>query len=484
MVDIQLNIEDLKKTFLRKTTFFNTTGKKYKAFPFRTSGADKCYRDFQTFNGIVGGCIRINENIDFSKEFKGSKEASFDFKLKSYILDEALKKTETTDTDEFRNVLVKLFFKENHELIKFNNSVIKYLSNFQDHPGLEEFSKMFSDIFIDSQKIHDVINEEDQKDNLFYQLIQESLPKLNVNSNQNVETKYSDSIPEITQLFKKDSEFLTSHSNVFLEHIEDLFKFYYFFYVTQLANQFDRLNKSREVHPFYYALEWENFSQSRASYIAGWRSMSTRIKGVFPQAITLELLNHIKLNNESIGDFISFYSLEKELDKIDLKNLNSKIDELIIFYKDYNSDTLSGENLIELENRLNDYVPNKGSLLDQKINTLMTTIKFVLEKSGRDAAADRFANWIVEFAKANFLKWRGRSGYTTKITQEMLLFLVKLSIGNNDRIRLKDLWLELKKRGVLFDELSKSEIVTLFEKINLLEKKSDSGDAQYVKSFI
>jgi DNA phosphorothioation-dependent restriction protein DptG len=70
------------------------------------------------------------------------------------------------------------------------------------------------------------------------------------------------------------------------------------------------------------------------------------------------------------------------------------------------------------------------------------------------------------------------------LTQELLLFLTRLCIGTEDKIRLKVLWDKFKERGIAFDETTKLEITKLFEKINLIEKKSDSGDAQYVKSTI
>lgn len=49
------------------------------------------------------------------------------------------------------------------------------------------------------------------------------------------------------------------------------------------------------------------------------------------------------------------------------------------------------------------------------------------------------------------------------------------------RVRLAKLFDEFEKRGLLFDRESKKRIIALYEKMNLLEKRSDSGDAQYVK---
>ena len=84
----------------------------------------------------------------------------------------------------------------------------------------------------------------------------------------------------------------------------------------------------------------------------------------------------------------------------------------------------------------------------------------------------------------NYTKTRGRLGSTTVLNQELLLFLTKLCVGQEEKIRLNELWEQLNLRGITFDEASKGEIIKLFERINLLEKKSDSGDAQYIKSII
>ena len=51
-------------------------------------------------------------------------------------------------------------------------------------------------------------------------------------------------------------------------------------------------------------------------------------------------------------------------------------------------------------------------------------------------------------------------------------------------ISLKQLFIEYEKRGVYFDRYSRESIVELLNKLNLIEKKSDSGDAQYVKPIL
>ena len=111
-------------------------------------------------------------------------------------------------------------------------------------------------------------------------------------------------------------------------------------------------------------------------------------------------------------------------------------------------------------------------------------VKYQFDNTQRKAPHDRYGKWLISFCKVNYTKTRGRLGSTTVLNQELLLFLTKLCVGKEEKIRLNELWEKLNNRGLMFDETTKGEIIKLFERINLLEKKSDSGDAQYVKSII
>lgn len=53
-----------------------------------------------------------------------------------------------------------------------------------------------------------------------------------------------------------------------------------------------------------------------------------------------------------------------------------------------------------------------------------------------------------------------------------------------DKITLKDLFKEYERRGLFLDSYSQVEVIDLLGKLNLIDKKSDSGDAQYVKSIL
>ncbi|MBQ3423060.1 MAG: DNA phosphorothioation-dependent restriction protein DptG, partial [Romboutsia sp.] len=60
----------------------------------------------------------------------------------------------------------------------------------------------------------------------------------------------------------------------------------------------------------------------------------------------------------------------------------------------------------------------------------------------------------------------------------------KICINTNEKLKLGTLFEEFQKRGVYLDRDSRTKIVQLYEKLNRLDKKSDSGDAQYVRSVL
>lgn len=66
------------------------------------------------------------------------------------------------------------------------------------------------------------------------------------------------------------------------------------------------------------------------------------------------------------------------------------------------------------------------------------------------------------------------------LDEEMLLFLVAM-VTKGERIRMEDLYKRFQKYGIEFSFQTKNAISDYLMKLNLLERKSDSGEAQYVR---
>ena len=65
----------------------------------------------------------------------------------------------------------------------------------------------------------------------------------------------------------------------------------------------------------------------------------------------------------------------------------------------------------------------------------------------------------------------------------MLVAITALCI-RKDKIKRNDLFKEYEKRGLFFDKKSRLEVDKILTKLDLIDKKSDSGDAQYVKRIL
>ncbi len=122
--------------------------------------------------------------------------------------------------------------------------------------------------------------------------------------------------------------------------------------------------------------------------------------------------------------------------------------------------------------------------LELEFNSLVEELENSILRKMDQAPMTRYFKSIEEIGKAYFLKSRGGAyGYMLNLTQEMILILTAVCIKEN-KITLNNLYKEYEKRGIFLDIYSKPLVEELLGKLNLIEKKSDSGDAQYVKAIL
>jgi len=481
--------KSLEDVYLTNGKFKHHTGKSIKLMPFITNNKNlsEISSDLKSFQGVVGECFRLSKNKIFDKSFNTDKETSFKKKLRDHIIKNALGKVDSDNTEQFKNIIINLFFEEDADLIKFNKQVLPFMNFSFEHSQLNETARFFYDIFLDEETLtsDDLISG--SNDNLFYKLIVECLPKLKTKTT-NKEIKYKNIFHDIRNQFLIDFNFLVSNEESFLKHIEDLFKYYYFFYLSQLSQKLNSFGENDKNKPVYFSMDWEVLSQSRKAYQYGWKSFAYSLEGLFAHANTIELMNYITINDEKLGDYVSAKQKYAQLQDNEKEELINKIKELSSFYTNHITVFEAGANWEKGENEISLFLErNKHRYIDEisvELISLYKRVKYQFDNSSRKSAHDKYGNWLFTFCKSNYTKTRGRLGLTTILNQDLLLFLTKLCVGNEDKIRLNLLWERLKLRGIIFDEVTKTEVIKLLERINLLEKKSDSGDAQYVKSII
>ena len=100
-----------------------------------------------------------------------------------------------------------------------------------------------------------------------------------------------------------------------------------------------------------------------------------------------------------------------------------------------------------------------------------------------DGRRTRYAQNINLIGNRYFLKSGGLYGRVLNLNRDMLLFLTSLCVKDK-KMKTNDLFKEFKRRGILFDKHSRKEIINYLDLLNLIDKKSDSGDAQYVRPIL
>jgi len=262
---------------------------------------------------------------------------------------------------------------------------------------------------------------------------------------------------------KKDFLFLLGTKEYFLENIDRFIKFYVFIYSSQLAlNLKPFFLEEPIVRELYFILNTEKTSQERKKLVNhSYKTLFDKVGYVFPYLSALEmlgnlsntndlrlyqLLNLIEDNQENINIIDNFTTQFQEKRKMEKKELNSQ----------------------NIKEALTNLLDNAYQEFFDKSNSKHTVFK-------------KYKNAFEKQIAKDFIQSRGRFGKVCALDQEMILFITNLSIGKNrDFLHFEELLKEFEQRGVYFDHKSKEALLALFERVENIEKKSDSGDSIYV----
>ncbi len=274
--------------------------------------------------------------------------------------------------------------------------------------------------------------------------------------------------------FKEDFYYMLKAGMTSLEDLANLLSVYYFYYVSQTCIILDQFcgGKRDGEEKLYYALDWEKVSKNRKCCEEGWDKLQGSINHMFSHAITLEILN--QSDDSQMYDYISFGEAAKENCVVDEKMAQEvmKAEETycsyIGDYKDFNKIHLA----------------EVGSKTESAIMHLYKCVETQFVYTDRHRANQFYNEKFSEFCKERWVKNRKKSGLVLNLTERDVIFLTKICLRNEEKIRLNDLFKEYEKRGINLDNTSKELLQEFFTKLNLIDKKSDSGDAQYVKRIL
>lgn len=276
-------------------------------------------------------------------------------------------------------------------------------------------------------------------------------------------------LPFLQTIFINDLKFLNSNSHYFLKNIESFFEFYLFMYCSQLALNIARFEDAispPQVQKLFFILNYESASNERKNLVEfGYKNLFEKARYIFPQ---LSLLNTFsKLLKD---DNLKLYELNNIFDENDIEILSS-----------FNHTLRSVRKLRSLE--FDENPKNLAEILRKIFNSNFEQFTDNQEVD-RKGPFDKYARAFEKQVAKPFIINRGRAGNILVLDQDMIILLTNLSIGNKEKMRFQELISEFKTRGVNFDIRSQTELIKLYEKIGNIERKSDSGDAIYVKSTV
>ncbi len=432
-------------------------GGRYKLLPYAANEKTLV----SEFSGVVGAFSRMISNKELKGEFNAEE-----------LVDEVAEQIgeyEGNSSKEVFKDIVRTMFIDGNNLVDFDIKTINYISSTTADEKIAKF--LFSTLYDKSLSEEVSKHYDNEVDNVLYKLVLKALPKLK-NKEFSI-GEYNCYLPFVREMFLKDLKFILSNEDLYKNSLKRFLEYYYMFYVSQLSMKLKNFEKADITVPdkLYYTLSWESTSKNRTAYQFGWEKIKGSVNSLFSHAITLELLN--------------YHNLDRQLGYIELADIFSKNDKC-----DIENEILSVFDIYTNQIKDKNWSDFKEIYRETEVNgfnyvyKLFDAIEYQFVKSSRTRAYEAYRNWFVRFVYDNFAKRRGQLGYNLNMTEDDIILMTKICINNNERMRLNKLFDEFELRGIFFDRDSKTKIVQLYEKLNLLEKKSDSGDAQYVRSVL
>lgn len=294
--------------------------------------------------------------------------------------------------------------------------------------------------------------------NLAEKILLESIAEIDSEKNKN---EYLNILPE--HYFKErfeDLEYLLENKDFALKYLDIFFGFYYFQFCIQANLTMDRFkdgNNQNQMYKTYYTLENESVTGTRETVTSGFRLVS-EIKNM--TLVNENLLGY--LNNLIEDDKIYTFHEIMNFDEEKQRTLNDNLYEVLEVYQNqFNKDEDIPEDFIE---------------------SIEVFKKWISEDMSNETKG-RFYLSVEEIGNYMFLRNRGRLGKVLTLKYDVIILLTTLIVKDERKI-LDEVFSGFESRGVFLDRYSKELIVELYERMGVLDKKSDSGEAKYVKPIL
>ena len=469
---MKINIEAYNEHYHQSGKFIDNWQEGIKLLPFNSNPAS-AYDKKCGLHGTTGEFFRLWDN-DGTKPIEDFEKSAVE-PVKDYLANQ--KQMPNVQIPEFVRMMRDIMF-INGNLNFTYSAFLKYLPLV---PNDERISTKDRKKYNDGQKklasyLYSMLSDELQNfgrsemPNLFSKILKEALTPLGGSSDESKERDYI-VLPYIKKSFEEDLGWmLKQEESVKVKYLHLLLHFYVCYAVTQAIVRITAKDKQNEgvPAPFYFILNSERASVNHDAVVRGWSFQipKSSLDKLYGKSQALDILNSV------LGSNIGFYNnIYEKLNETDFEDNRELCNELLSKYQE------------EKREVFNRRTSESGSIEEIKIdvhsyNEFISTLEHLCTGLQSPSYISRMRKKVIDLLSVRFLQSR-RGNYVLVLDNEMLTFLVAL-FTKSKKTKLEDMYKLFNSYGIYFNRGSRLAIEEYLLKLNLLDRKSDSGEAQYV----
>ena len=469
---MRIDIEAYNEHYHQGGKFIDNWQEGIKFLPF-TSNTSSAFDKKCGLNGTTGGFFRLwtHDGTQPIDDFNNSAVSP----VEDYLANQ--KQMSKSQISEFVNMMRDIMI-VNGNLNITDSAFLKYLPSV---PNDERMSSKDRKKYSDGQRklsnyLYSMLSSEMQATeckpsfNLFSKILHDALTCIGSSTDEPRKQDYA-ILPYIKQSFERDLKWLLEQEEtVKVKYLHLLLHFYACYAITQAIVQLDSEKKDEAKSPaqFYFILNSERASVNHDAVVRGWSHQipKSSLDKLFGKSQALDILNSV------LGGNVGFYSdIYKKLNETDFEENRTLCNELLTRYQDEKHEVFSRR------------TSEDGSIDKMDINVhsyeeFTSTLEKLCVGLQSPSYISRMRKKIIDLLSVRFLQIR-RGNFVLVLDNEMLTFLVAL-FTKSKKTKLDELYKLFNSYGICFNRGSRLAIEEYLLKLNLLDRKSDSGEAQYV----
>lgn len=473
---MKIDIDAYNNHYHQSGKFIDKFQEGIKLIPFDSRNASAFDKNC-SLQGTTGEFFRLWAN-DGTKSIESFSESA-ETPVKDYLVNS--RQMPSLQANEFVRMMKDIMV-VNGNLNVTNTNFLKYLPLV---PNDERISTRERSMYKDGQKklsnyVYSMLSLDvdftstGKSKDLFTKILEEALSSSVGHQEKRTEGEYY-IINYIRNSFNEDFTWLMSQEEtVKVKYLHLFFYFYACYSVTQAIVNINSKseNVTNSPKPFFFILSNEKASINHDAITRGWTHIipTKSLDRLYGKLQALDIINCI------LGNNIGFYSdVIHKLNETCFDDNKESCVELIKLYQAEKRKVLEGRNSER-------YILDSFGEIDTEVYSY-EDFYHKLEKLciglQSPSYTSRMRKKVIDLLSVRFLQNRKRSGYVLTLDNEMLTFLIAL-FTKSKKTKLEDMYKLFNSYGIHFNRGSRIAIEEYLLKLNLLDRKSDSGEAQYV----